>query len=139
MTRLPFSRDAATVVALAGSALSFASTTEEEAERWLRPLRLYGEAGRILQSLGIGEARLVPQVDSPTQAGDRPEMAVAAVIATARQAAARRGASIVGTADVLVAVLRRYPIAFGQALESRGCDRWELIDRVAESLQVPLR
>ena len=47
-----------TVLGLAGTALPFAESVDDEVERWLRPLRLYGEAGASLQALGIGEARV---------------------------------------------------------------------------------
>lgn len=140
MRSLPLSRDAATVVGLAGSALAFADSADEEVERWLRPLRLYGEAGTVLQALGIGEARLSPQpYGLQMETIRRPDDTVAAVIADAAESAGHRGASIIGTTDILVAVMHCYPRAFEQALECRGCDRWELVDRVAESLHAPLR
>ena len=38
---IPLSQDAALVVALAGTAMPFAHSAEDEAERWLRALRLH--------------------------------------------------------------------------------------------------
>ena len=86
MTSLPLSPDAATVVAFAGSALPFADSADDEVERWLRPLRLFGEAGAVLQGLGIGEARL-----SAPAAGLEPEIAhrPGEAVACYRQAAER--------------------------------------------------
>ena len=49
---IPLSQDAALVVALAGTAMPFAHSAEDEAERWLRALRLHGQVGATLQALG---------------------------------------------------------------------------------------
>ena len=56
---IPLSQDAALVVALAGTAIPFAHSAEDEAERWLRAMRLHGQVGSILQALGVGEAPLM--------------------------------------------------------------------------------
>src|ERR1700755_3672371 len=47
--------DAAMVLGIAATAIPFARTPEDEAERWLRVLRLHGEVGSVLQSLGVSE------------------------------------------------------------------------------------
>src|SRR5919202_3808919 len=52
------SQDAAIVLALADTAVPFAHSPEDEAERWVRVLRLHGWVGAALQSLGVGEAPL---------------------------------------------------------------------------------
>ena len=54
---IPLSQDAALVVALAGTAIPFAHSAEDEAERWLRAMRLHGQVGAILQGLGVGGHR----------------------------------------------------------------------------------
>ena len=137
---LPLSRDAATVVGLAGSALPFANSPAEEVERWLRPLQLYGEAAVILQSLGIGEERPAAFTDElRLEVSHRPEDTVAAIVPGAEKVASQRGRPAIGTSDILVAVMRHYRHPFEQAIESRGSDRWELTDRLAESLHGPLR
>ena len=43
---IPLSQDAALVVALAGTAIPFAHSAEDEAERWLRAMRLHGRWAR---------------------------------------------------------------------------------------------
>jgi hypothetical protein len=140
MTPLPLSRDAATVVGLAGASLAFAQSTDEEVERWLRPLRLYGEAGAILQALAIGEAPLTAAANGLHVANvSRPDETLAAVTAAAAEFAAQRGDSVIGTVDILVAVLHHYPDALERALQSRGSDRWELVERLAGILHAPLR
>jgi hypothetical protein len=52
----PLSQDAALVVTLAGTAMAFAHSADDEAERWLRVMRLHGQVGDVLQALGVGEA-----------------------------------------------------------------------------------
>ncbi|HYM53874.1 MAG TPA: hypothetical protein VES97_00820, partial [Solirubrobacteraceae bacterium] len=50
--------DAAMVLGMASTAMPFAHSAEDQAERWLRILRQHGEAGIALQALGVSEARL---------------------------------------------------------------------------------
>jgi len=141
MAPLPLSRDAAIVVGLAGTALAFASSTDDEVERWLRPLRLYGDAAAALQALAIGEARLTI-VDTRAEhvsSDSSPERTVELIVGAAAELAADRRSACVGTLDILIAVMRHYPGAFERALETRGSDRAELVDRLARTLAAPLR
>src|SRR3954471_4861952 len=57
--RMKLSQDAAIVLGLAGTAMSFAHSREDEAERWLRVLRMHGRVGEALQGLGVPEAPLM--------------------------------------------------------------------------------
>jgi hypothetical protein len=121
-----------TVLGLAGTALAFAQSVDEEVERWLRALRLYGEAGASLQALGVGEAPLDTSVHVPPKANaDTPEETLHIVTMAASKLAAERGASTVGTLDILIAVLRHYGDAFERALTCRSSDSAELMDRLA--------
>jgi len=132
MTSLRLSQDAMTVLGLAGTALPFAESVDDEVERWLRPLRLYGEAGVSLQALGVGEARLDPSQDLPSRAAeDTPQQTLHKVTTAARELAGARGASTVGTKDILVAVMRHYGDAFDRALTRRSSDSAELIEHLA--------
>ena len=47
--------DAAIVLGIASTAMPFARTPGDAAERWLRVLRLHGEVGAALQALGVSE------------------------------------------------------------------------------------
>src|SRR4051812_39270236 len=43
--RIPLSQDGAIVLGLAATAVPFATSSEDEAERWLRVMRLHGQVG----------------------------------------------------------------------------------------------
>src|SRR3954451_2882963 len=131
--KLGLSQDAAIVLALAETAIPFSSSCEDEAERWVRVLRLHGQVGGALQALGVGEAPLETMADAP--AARTPRMPGRDVIGEVRAASARyaagRNAKLVGTADVLFAVFETYGKSFDRALYVRGASRDELIERLA--------
>jgi anti-sigma B factor antagonist len=125
--RPALSADAALVLGLAATAIPFADSCAAQAERWLRVLRLYGDAGRTLNALGLGEAPLAPI--APGGSGERaadPEAAVASVIEQALRVASERGASAVGTGDLLAGVMAFYGEELDRVLEAHGADRQEL-------------
>jgi hypothetical protein len=134
---IPLSQDAALVVTLAGTAMAFSHSPEDQAERWLRAMRLHGQVGNTLQALGVGEAPLMTgsepnhHVEAPAdlpQGGD----AVEEVTRRATALAVSRKADAVGTADVLFAVLDIYGRLFDRALYLRGTSREELVERLSE-------
>src|SRR5947209_18226962 len=112
------SQDAAIVLGLAGTAMNFAHSREDEAERWLRVLRMHGRVGESLQALGVPEAPLMtdarpaPSPDALSPAGDP----VDAICRRALRMASARAADRVGTIDILFAVLATYGQAFDRAL-----------------------
>lgn len=133
MTSLQLSPDAVTVLGLAGTALPFAQSVDDEVERWLRPLRLYGEAGGALQALGVGEGRLdATQAGHPEPSADSPSETLHQVTMAASRIAAERGGSTVGTSDILIAVVRHYGDAFDRALKCRFSDSAELMSLLEE-------
>jgi hypothetical protein len=134
---IPLSQDAALVVTLAGTAMAFSHSAEDQAERWLRALRLHGQVGNALQALGVGEAPLMTgsepngHIEEPADlplGGD----AVEEVTRQATAMAASRSADHVATADVLFAVLDIYGRLFDRALYLRGTSREELLERLSE-------
>jgi len=135
MTTAPaLSTDAAMVLGLAGTALPFARTPEDEVERWLRVMRLHGDVGGVLQSVGVGEARL-EEPDRPQNGGGQREPegdrdVVAQVTEQAGRLAAERGASAVATTDVLRSVMHVYGDDFDRALRAHGTDRDEVLERI---------
>ena len=131
--KIPLSQDAAIVLALAETAIPFSATREDEAERWVRVLRMHGQVGGALQGLGVGEAPLETVADpaatrTPRRPGATP---VADVARSAARFAAGRGAALLGTVDVLFAVFEVYGKAFDRALYIRGASREELVERLA--------
>jgi hypothetical protein len=129
---LEFSQDAAIVLTLARTSLPFASSSEEEAERWLRVLRMHGQVGCALQALGVGEAPLETAAESTLfrRRGRAFTDVVQEVTSRAFAFARRRGARAVGTVDVLFAVLFLYGSAFDRELYRRGTSREELLERL---------
>ncbi len=131
---LGLSQDAAIVLALADTAVPFAHSPEDEAERWVRVMRLHGWVGATLQSLGVGEAPL----ETPAQPASirllrrRPlgEDVVAMVTSSAREFAIGRESSTVCTVDVLFALFEVYGKVFDRALYIRGTSRDELLERL---------
>jgi hypothetical protein len=133
---LPFSQDAALVVALAGTAIPFAHSAEDEAERWLRVLRMHGQVGHALQALGVGEAPLMTQAVLSDAPAGTPRHGPESVDDAAKRAmyfAQARHAERTGTADILFAVLEAYGKLFDRALYLRGTSRDELIERLSGS------
>jgi hypothetical protein len=129
---IPLSQDAALVVALAGTAIPFAHSAEDEAERWLRAMRLHGQVGAILQALGVGEAPLMTGAES-SDGVETPNLGpdvLDDVTGRASQFAEARRAESVGTADILIAVLDVYGKRFDRALYLRGTSREELVERL---------
>jgi hypothetical protein len=132
--QIPLSQDATLVVALAGTAMPFAHSAEDEAERWLRTLRLHGEVGSTLQALGVSEAPLVTDSEPPADAhlSTRPlgAEAVDAVTRRATELALARDADTIGTTELLFAVMDVYGDNFDRALYLRGTGREELAERL---------
>jgi hypothetical protein len=132
---IPLSEDAALVTALAGTAMAFSHCAEDEAERWLRALRLHGQVGSALQALGVGEAPLesdaaVDVCDEPTSHPPLGEPALDRTVREAERRAIERHARAVGTADLLLALLDVYGDPMDHALELRGATRDEVIERL---------
>ena len=134
------SQDAAIVLALADTAVPFAHSPEDEAERWVRVMRLHGWVGQTLQALGVGEAPLTTAAQPPgvRLLRRRPlgEDIVQMVTDKSRDFAAGRGAGAVCTVDVLFALFAVYGKAFDRALYVRGTSREELIERLPQDAAI---
>ena len=134
------SQDAAIVLALAETAVPFAASPEDEAERWVRVLRLHGQVGSALQALGVGEAPLetAAQPHAVRLLRNRPlgEDIVQLVQRHAADFARGRGAHAICTIDVLFAVFELYDKAFDRALYVRGTSREELIERLRTEAEI---
>ena len=137
--QIPLSQDAALVVALAGTAIPFAHSAEDEAERWLRAMRLHGQVGSMLQALGVGEAPLMTGSEHDHANGHgTPNLGpdvLDDVTERASEFALARGAETVGTPDILFAVLDVYGKLFDRALYLRGTSREELVERLTDAAE----
>lgn len=113
-------------VALAAAALPFARSADEEAERWLRILRLNGTVGTAMQALGIPEQ---PLIDGAARvAGDGCRAPVESVVESAACHARDRRADRVATEDLFAGVLATYGDAFERALAVRGSTAEEVAE-----------
>ncbi len=124
---------AAIVLGIAATALPFAPSREAEAERWLRILRLHGEAGSTLQALGVSEAPMEENhenAEPPRHGPPSGSDVIARVTDTAAAFAALRGARALDTRDVLVAVMDYYGEEFEHVLRVHGTDREEVLERL---------
>jgi hypothetical protein len=146
------------VLGIASTAMPFARTPLGEAERWLRVLRLHGEAGETLQALGVSEGPLRASAESAGREGGEPgagersfgdrERAgstaserigstdtehrdtIERVTECAAQIAARRGTGVLATRDLLMAVMYVYGEEFDRVLRTHGTDREEVLERL---------
>lgn len=130
----PLSGDATLVAALAATAMPFAHTAEDQAESWLRTLRLHGTVGCALQDLGVREEPLISGSDPRSQSvgtappeGDVVERALRSAI----EFAIARGAECVGTADLLFALFDVYGRTMDRALYLHGLSRAQVFERLA--------
>jgi hypothetical protein len=130
--KIRLSQDAAIVLGLAGTAMTFAHSREDEAERWLRVLRMHGRVGEVLQGLGVPEAPLMTAARAAPSPSAAPKAggSVDAICRRAVRMSNARAADRVATIDILFAVLATYGHAFDRALYIRGASREELLERL---------
>jgi len=134
--------DAAIVLGIASTAMPFARTHEEAAERWLRVLRLNGEAGVALQALGVSEGPLQEPGENSSReqvgaVGVDDRDAVAQVTEHAVQIAREHGATGVTTTHLLIAVMRVYGADFDRVLRAHGTDRDAVLEQLGASALDP--
>ena len=127
--------DAEIVLAIASTAMPFARSPEEQAERWLRVLRLHGEVGIALQALGVSEQALahIPnsEVSQPDGSLDLQNADVIAEVSRrAMDIAASRSSAGVTTVELLLAVMDVYGEHFARVLEAHGTDCNEVRERL---------
>ena len=131
--QLPLSQDAALVAALAGTAMPFSHSAADQAERWLRVLRLHGRVGAAMQALGVSEAPLMTGSDPMHEASGGPPLCdevVERVVRRAGELATVRETRCVCTVDVLFALFEIYGGLIDRALYIRGSSRDELLERL---------
>ena len=128
----PLTADSALLLGIASTAMPFAQTVEEQAERWLRALRRHGVAGAMLASLGVQEGPVSRLQDGGAADALAPgDHVVTLVTEHAGRIAAERGAVKLATTDVLVAVIHVYGDTFARVLASHGVALEDLLGRLA--------
>jgi hypothetical protein len=129
------SQDARIVLALVRTSLPFAMCRTQEAERWLRVLRMHGHVGAAMQSLGVPEGPLEGADARPAHGrfedGRRYDETVARVCCRALDFARQSRAETVGTEHILHAALAVYGWAFDHELYRRGTCRDEVFAELA--------
>ena len=125
--------EAAIVLALAEITVPFASTRQDEAERWLRVLRQEGQVGAALRALGIDEPPQLATRAEPKPPNDmaRGHEAVRAVSEQATDLARERDGDHTTTVDVLFAVIIAYGPLIDRTLYAAGAGRVELLDQLS--------
>ena len=130
--------DAAIALGIASTAMPFARTAEDEAERWLRVLRLHGQVGIALQALGVSEVPLPGGEEEHAHvqaaAADSDRDAVARVTDYAVRIADERRARALSTRDILMAVMQVYGEDFDRVLREHGTDREEVLERLGQAV-----
>lgn len=127
------SQDAAIVLALAATALPFASTEAEQAECWLRMLRRHGAVGQALEAAGVAEAPIdvLAEPASSRDSGGGEEL-VRRVTDTAVDFAGKHGSRTVDTVHLLMAVLSIMGPTFDRGLYAAGTSRGALLELMAD-------
>lgn len=131
----PLTPDAALLLGIAATAMPFAQSLDEQAERWLTALRSHGEAGAVLGSLGIQERPVSRFGDGRGAAARRLVDAdpVEVITEHAGQVADERGAPKLATSDVLRAVIEIYGETFERVLDAHGVKIHHLVARLESS------
>ena len=115
---LPMSSDAAITLALAETLVPVASSRADEAERWLRIMREYGNVGDALEQLGMASGEFSTPSAQPRRPDPGQPDPVQAVAHDAARFAQDRGAPTSATVDLLFAVILNYGSLFDRALYS---------------------
>ncbi|HEY2652669.1 MAG TPA: STAS domain-containing protein [Solirubrobacteraceae bacterium] len=131
----PLTADAALLLGITATAMPFAQSPEEQAERWLRALRRHGEAGAVLASVGVQEGPVSRPGDAGPAESSGPFDTEAVEIVTehAGRIAAARGAAKLATSDVLRAVIDVYGETFERVIGAHGVKLGELVERLGSS------
>jgi anti-anti-sigma factor len=133
----PLTEDAAVVLGIAATAIPFAPSVDDQAERWLRAFSRSGDTGIALKVLGAHEASSeTGSEDAEAVAVGRPVSAADVVATVARHAselADHHDHRAIQTEDLLGAVATVYGPIFDRVLERHGVGRDELLDALRSS------
>jgi hypothetical protein len=129
------SREVAIALELAETTVPYARSRQGEAERWLRILRRLERTGDALASLGVSDGPLESAAEARVPFGDDAAITVDEVADRAAMFARGRGGRIVGTIDLLFAVLALYGKDFSRALYRNGVPRELLLEHLTMQVE----
>ena len=130
------SREVIIALELAETTVPYARSREGEAERWLRVLRRVDRVGDALAELGYPDAPPESAAEARLPAGVPDEVgAIEDVAERAAMYARARGGRVVGTIDLLFAVLGVYRKDFSRALYRAGITREMLLDHLTMQVE----
>lgn len=130
------SREVIIALELAETTVPYARSREGEAERWLRVLRRVDRVGPALAELGYPDAPLESAAEARLPDGVPDEVgAIEDVAERAAMYARVRGGRVVGTIDLLFAVLGIYGKDLSKALYRAGITREMLLDQLTMQVE----
>ena len=130
------SGDAALVMGLAATAMPFAHTAEDQAESWLRTLRLHGNVGTALDGAGHerGAAAVPRHAQQRVRGHPVPEGdVIERVVRSATEFTIARGGQCTGTGDLLFGLFDVYGRTMDRAMFMHGLTRSQVFEALAEA------
>lgn len=129
------SREVVIALELAETTVPYARSRQGEAERWLRILRRLERTGDALGELGVPDGPLESPAEARMAYESDPSVAIEDVAERAEMYARARGGKVVGTIDLLFAVLGTYGTDFSRALYRAGVPRELLLDHLTMQVE----
>jgi len=134
--RMNLSREVVIALELAETTIPYARSRQGEAERWLRILRRLERTGDALAALGVPDGPLESAAEARMGGyAQEPTVSVAEVAERAEMYSHARGGRVVGTIDLLFAVLGTYGKDFSKALYRCGVARELLLEHLTMQVE----
>jgi hypothetical protein len=134
--RMNLSREVVIALELAETTIPYARSRQGEAERWLRILRRLERTGDALAALGVPDGPLESAAEARMGGyANEPTVSVAEVAERAEMYSRARGGRVVGTIDLLFAVLGTYGKDFSKALYRCGVARELLLEHLTMQVE----
>jgi hypothetical protein len=129
------SREVVIALELAETTVPYARSRQGEAERWLRILRRLERTGDALAELGVSDGPLESPAEARMAYESDPTVSIEDVADRAEMYARARGGTVIGTIDLLFAVLGTYGTDFSRALYRAGVPRELLLDHLTMQVE----
>jgi hypothetical protein len=129
------SREVVIALELAETTVPYARSRQGEAERWLRILRRLERTGDALGELGVSDGPLESPAEARMAFERDPSVSIEDVAERAEMYTRARGGKVIGTIDLLFAVLGTYGMDFSRALYRAGVPRELLLDHLTMQVE----